>query len=395
MASGGAATAALVAKKALNASNLEISLLYSAGGIGLLTTLALAGWMHRHKMMPFVVWPEAIARAAFILVAFAAGSWTFTLCASLAYAAGSTIRPAEARLYKSNYPDEIRGRVFGLVRRGMVVAHLASAQVIGISLDRHPELYGLIYPLLGFIGLLGTLSVSRIKVQGEGQFAKNASGQALGDVWRIIITDRPYVAFILIWGLFGFSYSIVGPVKAIYLADPEQGFNASYAASLLILVVLPGALTFITLPLWGRALDRIPVASLRIPQLILVTVSAFLWAVGGSLWVLAVAGLLSGIASGGGQIMGNIGLFEFAERKNVSLYVSIHTTLLGMRMLIGPQIGRLIVEHSGVRSAFWVSACIAGLSIILMSALAKGMHNRRIGRYGQLDEPSAVVVSEQ
>ena len=69
----------------------------------------------------------------------------------------------------------------------------------------------------------------------------------------------------------------------------------------------------------------------------------------------------------------------------ILLYESIHTTLVGLRALIAPQLGRLLLDAVGSRTTFWLSVGLAGTSAVLMAVLARTMRQRGIGRYGRLD----------
>ncbi len=381
---GGAATAAVVLKKEFDGSNAEVALLYSATGVGFLATLVTSRWVKRFSAMPLVVVPEALAYILFMLVAFAAQSWMFTLLLCTAYALMGSLQPALAQVYKSNYPDSTRGSVFSLVRMSMMVTNLVAAQLIGMLLDARPTLYLYAYPAIGLIGLIGVWVFSRIRVldsKGEIENGDGEAGPSFSVFWRILKTNKPFAAFMAVWGLFGFGNHLVNPVKAKYLTDPAYGIAASYTASLLILVVLPQAVVVLTLRLWGGLLDRFPATTVRVPVHVATTVGLILWATSDSLWVLGIAGVMWGIASAGGQILWHVGIFEFAGENEVPLYMGIHVGLTGIRALVGPHLGNMLVDLVGISATFWVSVALSGTSILFIIWLAWVMRRKKIGRY--------------
>jgi hypothetical protein len=129
----------------------------------------------------------------------------------------------------------------------------------------------------------------------------------------------------------------------VYLVTRQ--LEAGYTESLMLTMVIPFAVSMITLPFWANFLDKVHVAEFRARQSVLWVISQLLLFIGalyGSLWWIAASRLVLGIARGGGALAWQIGHNDFAERDNVSAYMGVHVTLTGVRGAIMPFLGMLL-----------------------------------------------------
>jgi hypothetical protein len=167
----------------------------------------------------------------------------------------------------------------------------------------------------------------------------------------------------------------------IFLITRE--LSASYATSIGLTMVIPFAVSLLSLPLWARYLDRVHVAQFRARQSILWVLAQVLTLVGalfGSIAWLAVSRFVMGIARGGGSLAWQLGHNDFARSDQLSAYMGIHVTLTGVRGAIAPLLGMfLYTQWGGIDDGgfgawvFAVAAFISGLSGIGFNRLYRQM----------------------
>jgi len=118
-------------------------------------------------------------------------------------------------------------------------------------------------------------------------------------------------------------------------------------------MVIPFAVSMVTLPIWASYLDRVHVAEFRARQSVLWVISqGLLWAGAllGSLWWIGASRFVLGIARGGGALAWQLGHNDFADQKALSAYMGIHVTLTGVRGAIMPFLGMFLYIGMGAES---------------------------------------------
>ena len=203
-------------------------------------------------------------------------------------------------------------------------------------------------------------------------FTRANAGHVAAVFFQILRQDRRYARYQTAQFLAGFGNMLI-EAPLVYLVTRSLG--ASYTVSIAITMVIPFALSLVTLPLWARYLDRVHVAEFRARQSVLwVASQALLWvgAFWGSLAWIAVSRLVMGIARGGGLLAWQLGHNDFARQDQLSAYMGVHVTLTGVRGATAPFIGMLLYlgwadvrwlpDFGGMHGALFLVA--AGLSAL-------------------------------
>jgi MFS family permease len=138
------------------------------------------------------------------------------------------------------------------------------------------------------------------------------------------------------------------------------------------LTVVPQLLLALGSPFWGWVLDRIGIVRCRLLISVLMTVYlASYWGgiVTGLTWLICLGGVLQGLSNGGGQLTWALASSHFAPRaEDVPLYNGIHFVLNGIRGLVLPWVGSVLLVLTGtwaVLAATLVS--LASVPVILRS----------------------------
>jgi len=219
-----------------------------------------------------------------------------------------------------------------------------TTSLAGMILDAHPENYRWLYGVGALIGTIGVWSFSRVTVQGElrhrvleRQSDNNQDGR--NGFVQILRADRKYARYQLHQFTSGVAAMMLEPAL-VYLVSKQLG--ASYVVSIGIIMIIPFAMNLITLPLWGRYLDRVHVAEFRARQnamWVLGVLIMFWGAFTGSLAWIAAGRLVNGIVNGGGSLAWQLGHNDFAPRDQLAAYMGIHVTLTGVRGAFAPFLG--------------------------------------------------------
>ena len=96
------------------------------------------------------------------------------------------------------------------------------------------------------------------------------------------------------------------------------------------------------MPIWARYFDRHSIFVMR-------TISGLTWALArlvliialwqGSIALVLISRVVSGIAMGGGQLAWRLGHMDFAPKDQDSLYMGTHVSLTGIRGMLAPFVG--------------------------------------------------------
>jgi len=251
---------------------------------------------------------------------------------------------ARSVTWSLNYGRHLRARVTSRLQVLSSFITVLTTSIAGLILDAHPENYRWLYAAGALVGTIGVWSFSRVTVQGElrhrvleRQGDSNADGR--NGFIQILRTDNKYARYQLHQFTSGVAAMMLEPAL-VYLVSKQLG--ASYIVSIGIIMIIPFAMNLITLPLWGRYLDRVHVAEFRARQnamWVLGVLIMFWGALTGSLAWIAAGRLVNGIVNGGGSLAWQLGHNDFAPRDQLAAYMGIHVTLTGVRGAFAPFLG--------------------------------------------------------
>ena len=138
----------------------------------------------------------------------------------------------------------------------LVTVVIASA--VGPFLDQYPDGLSLLYAVGTAVGLLGIVFFRRVSVIGENDHllqereALNQRRQSVGFL-TILRNDQKFTRYQISMFAAGFGNMLI-EAPLIFLITRE--LSASYATSIGLTMVIPFAISLLSLPLWARYLDR-------------------------------------------------------------------------------------------------------------------------------------------
>ena len=308
-----------------------------------------------------------------------AGAWLLVLGMVLSRLLITGIITVRSIVWSLNYARAVRARTTGRLQIITSLVTVVISSAVGPLLDANPESFRWVYLCGALFGAIGIFFFSQVNVIGESRqrvlerrAARSVGAEARFGFFEILKRDRNYASYQLFQFTAGAANMII-EAPLVYLVTRQ--LDASYTVSIAMTMVIPFAVSVLTLPAWAQYLDRVHVAEFRARQSILWIVSqALLWfgALTGSLIWIGASRLVLGIARGGGSLAWQLGHNDFADQQSLGAYMGVHVTLTGIRGATMPFLGILLYlgwsdvswlpDFQGMHSALFLMA--AGLSTL-------------------------------
>jgi len=394
----------VLATKAFDVSPAVFATIMAAEMFANLTSFVWAKLSHGKPKVRFVNLMQVGALACIAAIALLpttpAGGVGLMLLTTLCRCLLSGVITLRSTVWRMNYPRRVRAQITG--KLAILHSLIGVAPLVGYAaLDFDPQWFRVIYPASVLVGAVGVLNFSRIRLRrerellayetagttkaarpageddGEAVFEGRGETQApasRANIWTVLREDaafRRYMAWQYVAGIANMMGEVV-IVAAV--ADATRGLRAEWFTAISLTTAVPMLFAVVTLPYWSRLLDRIHVAEFRSRQgwwwagnqalhwaafAVLALAAAAPAGRQAALWwagfgVLALSRVVQGVARGAGMLAWNLGHNDFADRRRVAIYMSIHVTLTGARGATGPFLA--IALYNGWRPVPWLGA---------------------------------------
>ncbi len=372
----------VIAAKIYQVSPVVLAVITAAPMFGNLSSFFWSRLANARTKVRFAVVVQALTMLCVLAIALApvtpAGAWLLVLGMVLSRLLIAGIITVRSVVWSLNYARAVRARTTGRLQVITSLVTVVVSSLIGPLLDANPESFRWVYFGGALFGLLGIYFFSRVNVIGESRqrvLERRASRSLVPaeqqGFLEILKRDKNYASYQLYQFTAGAANMII-EAPLVYLVTRE--LNASYTVSIALTMVIPFAVSVVTLPSWAHYLDRVHVAEFRARQSILWVVSqALLWfgAFTGSLLWIGISRLVLGIARGGGALAWQLGHNDFSDQQSLGAYMGVHVTLTGIRGATMPFIGILLylgIDSGGITLAgigdllFLLAACLSMVS---------------------------------
>lgn len=321
----------------------------AAGGACLLLSLAWARALHGRAPLPYLVWPSFAARAVFVLVPLAGSAWSFVSLIVAANFFGAAAGPAQAAVVERVYPRPERGRALGAVRMAGALLGIGLALGAGQLFERVD--YRWIFPAAAALGMAGCLAQRRLVVPacaaGEAR-----EGARLGAAWVAVRDDHGFRRLLIASFLFGAGCWIQTPAHPLLLVD-VLGASAGQVG---VFGATAAVATLVGSAGWGWLVDRRPsLEALRAMYLVGAATPLICWAAW-SPWVLVASSVTDALVGVGLELVWMMVVIDAAGPRRAAHYVAIGATLAGVRGVLGPLAGGLVIHHAGVHAVYLIAA---------------------------------------
>lgn len=359
----------IIARKALHALDWQLMIMTMIWPISNLFSIWWGKVFEQscHKSRYFIL-AGIVGRLSLIYALWLSTMNEYLVLLGLVFGANSLLIPAQNRIFQKNINNTRRANVFGYtISLGMLVSIIFTFGA-GRLLDINEQSFRWILIATGFCGFVSCAVLSLIRIQeplGKPDCPKIAWRKQLFEpvknTLRLLKHNKPFAAFERSFSIYGMGFIMMQPIIPIYLVDKLQ---LSYTNNFLAKGVLSQIGLLLLSPVIGKIHDRIhpfkfisrSFGMLMIFPLLIIVSS--LWRGSGVMPVVIVfvAYFIFGVAMSAVNVAWNMGSIFFAGKDDASIYQSVHVTMTGIRGLIAPALGFILLKLWGITSVFIVAA---------------------------------------
>lgn len=253
----------LIAVRVFHLGQLEKSIFLSATSGGLMTSLFVIPILLRAKSTIGRTASRVQIAGGFFMsfaVLFPKEPWVFILGLSLGLFCFSMQIPLMTQIYRLNYPEAQRGRLYaftGVTRAASAVAFgFFGGWLLGLSIDHYSWLL-VCFAAAGFLSGWWTQSLPSVMWNSE------AGETRLWSALRWVKKDRDFKTLLISWMLMGIGNLIASSLFVEYLANPKHGINLPEKEVAWITGVVPVVLRMLSSYPWGLIYDRVGLFKVR------------------------------------------------------------------------------------------------------------------------------------
>ena len=278
-----------------------------------------------------------VGRGSFLLTAIAFNATSLLIIFTFFWLLETWPAPAYVQTIQVIYPIQQRGRILAAVRVGFVALILIFTPLAGWILDHWG--YRALLPLAGISGIGSTLiffSIMRKLPDTLVDLPRRTISP-----FHIIQTDRRLPFYLGGIFLFGLGALMASPLYPIIQVDQ---LNLSYTA-VGLLGFVQSLFWFIGYLFGGRILDRL--GGMRSLQIVFamntLVMLPYIWATQG--WMLLPSFIAAGLVTAGADLAILYTVSNLAGPEHVPAYAALNSTISGIRGLLGPFFGLLLISY--------------------------------------------------
>lgn len=374
---GGATFLLLIAVKHFNAGPTAKALLAAGGSIGMLAAPLVVRYASRLRAAPTRAAAAllGLSGAALLVTALHPVTAVFVACAMFALAASTATVPLITQMYKENYPETRRGKLYARSVSIRILTMAVFSELAGRALSYDLSYFQHLLFLFSLCAFAGAFSVSQIPTEPMAQETK-AWFSGFQGVWA----DRMFRSTLISWMFMGFGNLMMIPMRIEYLANPKYGLSLTVAEVAFFTGVIPNIVRFLLSPVWGALFDRMNFFKLRILLNAGFMLGILTFFTSATTLGMVLGSVLFGASAAGGDIAWTLWVTKFAPPGKTADYMAIHSCLTGVRGVLAPLFAFWGVQHLTLES---LAAISAGLILVACLMLANEV------RVGTLKVPVA------
>ena len=359
----------IIARKALHAKDWQLMLMTMIWPVANFFSVWWARVYERslHKQRYFLI-AGIIGRLTLVYGIWLVSMNEYLVLLGLLFASNSLIVPAQNSIYQRNINPSRRAGVFGIVHSVGIAVSLVLTYLAGRLLDIREDSFRLILVVTGIVGFASAAILALVKIQ-EPMVKRERRPlnwkqlllEPVGGTLRLLKENKPFAAFERSFSIYGMGFIMMQPIIPIYLVDRLQ---LTYTANFLAKGIVSQLGLLLLSPLIGKLHDRMHPFRFMAAAFGLLMVFPLLFVVSSLVQgeallpvvIVFVAYLIFGVAMAGVNITWNMGSIYFAGDEDASIYQSVHVTMTGIRGLIAPVLGYLVLKLFSLTMVFVVAA---------------------------------------
>lgn len=339
----------------LGASNLQIGLLSAIPNLipsELFTSKAMEKYSRKSiallgVLLQVLIWPfiALLGVIAYTNKSFAVLAPTLLiLLYSLYVGVGLFMGPAWTSWMKDLTEKVKLGKYFGLRNKIFGIVSLVSIICAGLVLDVFRKMN---YVFLGFMLLFLTASIarsiSRRYMSKQYEPALKLDKKYYFSFWQFVkkAPTNNYGRFAIFIALLNFALMIAGPFFTPYMLT-ELKFN--YITYTFINLIVTGTITFITMPLWGKFLDKYGCVKTMKTTALTCCLIPVLWTISPSIYWLIAVQMLSGLTWAGFNLASGTFTYHAVTKERIGICVAYASILNGIGIFLGSLAGGLLAS---------------------------------------------------
>ncbi len=251
--------------------------------------------------------------------------------------------PLLTQLYRSNYPERSRGRLFAITGVTRAAAAMGFGFLGGWLLDLDLQHYRWLLAAFAASGIISGLLTYQLPATPW-----QPPDDAAGSLWtslRWIKLDRDFRTLLISWMIMGIGNLVAAALFVEYLANPRHGINLPEKQIAWIVGVVPVIFRLIFSYPWGLIYDRVNFFIVRASLNVFFAAAVFCFFYGHGVWAWTAGMALFGVANAGGNVTWSLWVTKLAPPHAVAEYMSVHTFFTGLRGLVAPFIAFTLIDH--------------------------------------------------
>jgi len=359
----------IIARKALHAAVWQLTVMAMIWPVSNFMSIWWGRMFERssHKSR-FFIFVGVFGRLSLIYGLWLTGMNEFILLLGLMFSFNALLIPAQNSIYQKNINPSRRSRVYGYtISLGMLVA-IGFTFLAGRWLDVNEKAFRWILAITAGAGFIASLLLSLIKIQEPEK-----TGAVLPLYWKDVVKDpirrslsllkenKPFACFERSFSIYGMGFIMMVPVLPVFLVDM---LKLSYTGNFVAKGIISQIPLLLLSPYLGKWHDKLhPFRFIGVffgilalfPILIIISALTLKWHLL-SVVLVYLAYTVFGLAMAGVNIAWNMSSIFFAGSEDASMYQSVHVTMTGIRGVIAPLLGLLLLKTLGLISVFAVAA---------------------------------------
>jgi hypothetical protein len=374
----------IILKKSLAGTDFEVTILIFLVSSAFLFSIYGAEIINRSNNPGRTIIIMGVISKGFLLaIPLFENAGFFIFCIAAMSYVDSMIKPAWNIVYKHNYTEQNRSKLYSYASSLHVGALLLFSTFIGFILDVDYRVYKILYPAAGIVDIIAFMNLAKLinmagSTHNEGiiKFPGKLSGRLFKDVLvlpvrnmlKIFRENKAFLRFEIYFFFYGVALMMAGPAVPVFLVDY---LHLDYSPVSIAKGLLFHTAMILFTPLMGKMhgtgspmkfcgwlfllLASYPLLLMATPH-INIPHEAMLY----------ITYFIFGVAMSGITIAWSLSSIFYAPPAMVSNYQAVHITLTGVRGIFSPFLGYALLKWFSVEAAFLVSGFFFVVSGVLM-----------------------------
>lgn len=363
--------------KELNASMLQLTVLAASKPVVSLVSFQINSVIlgKPKRIKPYLITLSTLGALPSLFFFYIDNPWFYIASYSLSIICIRGANPAWLEMLKIDIGQQAIGQTFSY---GSAINYTFVALVpfaLSSLMDTHPGIWKLLFAGLSLFQLINVMVIRAVKIPAIIPYPRTTHYWKEG--WKIIVTDRAFLHYQLLFFLGGVGLVMLQPVLPVYF---KETLNLSYTQLTLAFSICKGIGFVSSAYVWPRLAPRL--ISIYIlnagVNIFCCLFIGFIVASSGNLQWLYVAYLMYGALQAGCELTFNLSGPTFAGEKESTLYSSINLVFIGIRGCICPFLGQFLFAQSNALGVFFICGSISVTSVFYAFYLERNRKNTLI-----------------